>query len=105
MRKILLLAAIIAFGMSAPFGVDGESRAQSIQPAWASPQQNQDRGDRQQQVVPLRQVVDMLRGRYGGELISARLEQGAQPFYVIRWRMPNESVQDFRVDAVSGQMR
>lgn len=64
----------------------------------------QDRGNRQN-ILPLREIVDMVRSRFGGDLIGARLEQGQRPVYVLRWRMPNSDVQDIRVDAVSGQFR
>ena len=38
-------------------------------------------------------------GSVDGDLISARLEDGPRPVYVLRWRMPNGDVRDFRVDA------
>lgn len=57
------------------------------------------RGGRDQDIRPLREVVAELRARYGGDLIDARLEDGGRPIYVIRWRMPNGDVRDFRVDA------
>jgi uncharacterized membrane protein YkoI len=57
----------------------------------------QDRGQRD--IRPLREVVDYVRARHGGELISARLEDGARPVYVLRWRMPDGEVRDIRVDA------
>lgn len=56
-------------------------------------------GERARDIRSLREVVDELRSRYGGDLISARLEDGARPVYVLRWRMPNGDVRDFRVDA------
>jgi len=56
-----------------------------------------DGGGRQQDVRPLREVVDELRREYGGELINARSDG---PYYMIRWRMPNGEVRDFRVSAV-----
>jgi uncharacterized membrane protein YkoI len=57
------------------------------------------RGGRDQDIRPLREVVAELRARFGGDLIDARLEDGGRPTYVIRWRMPNGDVRDFRVDA------
>ena len=42
-----------------------------------------------------------LRARYGGERSSPRLEQsGDRPVYVLRWRMPDGEVRDFRVTPV-----
>jgi hypothetical protein len=35
----------------------------------------------------------------GGQLLSARLEDGPRPVYVLRCRMPDGEVRDFRVDA------
>lgn len=94
--KTLLLSALVATGaVAAP--VSAQQRAapafqvQNLIPA-------QDRGNRGD-IRPLREVVDALRGRYGGELISARLEDGARPVYVLRWRLPDGEVRDFRVDA------
>lgn len=57
------------------------------------------RGDRGQDIRPLREVVAELRSQYGGDLIDARLEDGGRPIYVIRWRMPDGQVRDFRVPA------
>lgn len=96
--KSLLLSAFAAVAATtAP--VDATPRAPSAVLA-----QNliptQGRGDRGQDIRPLREVVDILRARYGGELISARLEDGARPVYVLRWRMPDGEVRDLRVDAV-----
>jgi uncharacterized membrane protein YkoI len=42
---------------------------------------------------------DVCQRRRGGDLISARLEDGPRPVYVLRCRMPNGEVRDFRVDA------
>lgn len=60
----------------------------------------QDRGGQQQRELrPLREVVEELRARYGGEYVGYRLEEGARPIYVIRWRMPDGELRDFRVNA------
>jgi uncharacterized membrane protein YkoI len=99
--KTLLLAGFLALASAATPGVRTSSEAQTMQPGWMVPTQ----GQRQQNILPLRDIVDMMRGRFGGDLISARLEQGAQPFYVLRWRMDNGDTRDFRVDAASGQIR
>ena len=102
--RALLLVLMLAIAPAAAAQPHGDARqAQAIiQPNWIIPAQ--DRGERQN-LLPLRDVVNMVRGRFGGELISARLEQGGRPVYVLRWRMPNADVQDIRVDAVSGQFR
>lgn len=98
--SVLALAAATA-APAAAFPAPGPD---IFQPQWVMPAQ--DRGDRQRQELrPLREIVDSLRGRYGGDLISARLEDGSQPIYVLRWRMPDGQVRDFRVDAVSGRPR
>lgn len=73
-----------------------------IQPGFIMPVQDRERG---QPVRPLREITDMLRARFGGELVGARLEQGERPIYQIRWRMPNNELRDFAVDAVTGQIR
>ena len=66
--------------------------------AWVVPVQDR-RGERSRDIRSLREVVSELQSRYGGDLISARLEDGPRPVYVLRWRMPNGDVRDFRVDA------
>lgn len=92
--KSLLLAAFAVIGATA---APVEARpTPAIQPGWVMPAQ--DRG-RDQEVRPLREVVAELRARYGGELIDARLEGGSRPIYVLRWRLPDGQVRDFRVDA------
>lgn len=93
--KTLLLSAAILAG-SAMAGAGAHALPGAIQPNWVMPTQY--RGG-QQDVRPLRDVVEELRSRYGGELISARLEDGGRPIYLIRWRMPDGQVRDFRVDA------
>jgi uncharacterized membrane protein YkoI len=94
--KSLLLSAFTALSATAPT-VDAAPRAPVVQAQMLMPAQ--DRGQRGRDIRPLREVVEILRGRYGGELISARLEDGARPVYVLRWRMPDGEVRDFRVDA------
>ena len=93
--KSLLLAAALcamtvpAHALAAPQPFPGQ---------WIMPVQ--DRGaQRQHAVRPLPEVVESLRAQHGGELINARLEDGDRPIYVIRWRMPDGQVRDFRVDA------
>ncbi len=94
--KSLLLAASIATGaIAAP--VSATQHAQWVQPQMVMPVQQ--RGGGQQSIRSLREVVDEIRSQYGGELISARLEDGARPIYVLRWRMPDGQVRDFRVNA------
>ncbi|WP_395645316.1 PepSY domain-containing protein [Terricaulis sp.] len=100
MRSLLVGAFLVIGAVSAP--VQAAPRP-SIQPAWIIP--SQDRGQRQEDILSVRDVADMLRSRFGGELVSARLERGGRPFYVIRWRMPNGDYRDFTVDAVSGAVR
>jgi hypothetical protein len=98
--KSLLLSALIAGGaIAAP--VDARpSPSVVMRPDWIMPAQGREREEpRQQSIRPLREVVAELQARYGGELISARLEDGGRPFYLIRWRMPDGQVRDFRVDA------
>ena len=102
-RSILLAAALSASPAAAAQEQAQLIHAQAIRPNSIMPVQ--DRGGQRQDILSLREIVDMVRGRFGGELINARLEQGANPIYVLRWRMPNSDVRDIRVDAVSGQIR
>ncbi|GIK50825.1 MAG: hypothetical protein KJZ75_14495 [Hyphomonadaceae bacterium] len=100
--KPLLLSAVLAgaalsAGSAAAAPAGGAVAAAPAQ-SWIVPIQYRGEG-RQQDIRPLRDVVEELRSRYGGELISARLEDGARPVYLIRWRMPDGQVRDFRVDA------
>jgi uncharacterized membrane protein YkoI len=101
--KTLLLAAGLAITSMAVPGFGGASSAQSVQPGWMVPVQ--DRGERPANILSLREIVDIVRSQHGGELLSARLEQGQRPVYVLRWRLPNNDVTDFRVDAASGHIR
>jgi uncharacterized membrane protein YkoI len=93
--KSLLLSALVATGAVAS-PVAASQRGPVFQPQTLIPVQDRGRG---QDIRSLREVVDELRGRYGGELISARLEDGQRPVYVLRWRMPDGQVRDFRVPA------
>lgn len=96
--KSLLLSAMVAVGaVSTP--VSAGPRAPVFQAQTLIPTQGRDRDRRGQDIRSLREVVDSVRARYGGELISARLEDGPRPVYVLRWRMPDGEVRDLRVDA------
>lgn len=93
--KSLLLSVLIATGaFAAP--VIAAPRPELVQPYMVMPVQDRGRG---QDIRPLREVVDEIRSQYGGGLISARLEDGGRPIYVLRWRMPDGQVRDFRVNA------
>jgi uncharacterized membrane protein YkoI len=94
--RALLLSAVLAGGVAAAAPVSAQQTAQSFRPNWVTPAQGRERN---QDIRPLREVVEELRSRYGGELINARLEDGGRPIYVIRWRMPDGQVRDFRVNA------
>jgi uncharacterized membrane protein YkoI len=94
-KSLLLSAAVAAGAITGPVSADPRApafQAQNLIPV-------QDRGERGQDIRSLREVVDELRSRYGGDLISARLEDGRSPVYVLRWRMPDGQVRDFRVPA------
>lgn len=90
--SVLAAAGVMSAQAHAAPLADATARA-----ALFTPVQYRDRGG--SDVRPLREIVSELRAQYGGELISARLEQGGQPVYVIRWRMPDGQVRDFRVSA------
>ncbi len=100
--KPLLLACALALGANAAMSAPADARG--IRPTWAAPE-NERRSD-QAQIRPVREVVENVRRQFGGELISVqRLEQNANPpFYVLRWRFPNEVVDDVRVNAITGQV-
>jgi uncharacterized membrane protein YkoI len=101
-RSLLLAAALIAgFAPMAdarpPFG-----------PHWATPQDQgrpQQRGP-ERRVLPLREVVNMVRDQRGGQLIDVLSVQddGPRPVYVLRWRMDDGRVADLRVDATTGRI-
>ena len=101
--KTLLLTALIALGSAAIPALSAVSRAQSVEPGWLIPAQDR-RGERRQDILSVREIVAIVRARYGGEPLSWRLEPGDQPVYLLRWRLPNDEVTDFRVDAASGQI-
>ena len=110
--RSLLLAAVVLATSAAPALADKGGRHHRdgfMQPDWAFEQRGDrgdgDRGNRHQDIRSLREIVSMMRGRFGGDLINARLENGDRPFYVLRWRMQNGDVRDFTVDAESGQIR
>ena len=105
--RSLFLALLLAFSATPALADKGGRHRDGFQqPDWGFDRRgDNDRGNRQQDIRSLREIVDMMRGRFGGDLISARLENGDRPFYVLRWRMPNSDVRDFEVDAGSGQIR
>jgi uncharacterized membrane protein YkoI len=97
--KSLFLSAVVAISAGAgPVQATPRAYAQLVQPQGVMPIQGRDNSQRD--IRPLREVVDYVRARYGGELISARLEDGPRPVYVLRWRMQDGEVRDIRVDAL-----
>jgi uncharacterized membrane protein YkoI len=96
-KSALLSALLAASAFAAPSAsAQPRPRADVPQAAWAFPAQY--RGG-QQELRSIREVVDELRSQYGGEYVSHRLEQGGSPVYVVRWRMPDGQIRDFRVSA------
>ncbi|HWA00169.1 MAG TPA: hypothetical protein VG841_07615 [Caulobacterales bacterium] len=78
----------------------GGQQPVAVEPNWSSPRAEvRDRDRQQERILSVREVAERVRDRFGGELISASL-QGRT--YLLRWRFPNERVEDIRVDAVSG---
>lgn len=99
--RTLILAGSLALCVGvAP--ATAEPRQQIFEPNYFQPAQA--RGGHQN-ILSVREVAEILRGRFGGQLNNARLEGGERPFYVIRWEMPNGDFRDFTVDAVTGQVR
>jgi uncharacterized membrane protein YkoI len=98
-KTVLPLIALAASVLSTPAVAQ---QIPLVQPGFIMPVQERDRA---QPIRPLREITDMLRARFGGELVGARLEQSERPIYQIRWRMPNNELRDFAVDAVTGQIR
>jgi hypothetical protein len=90
--KSALLSAVFAAGV---FAAPGTLIVPSRGHAWTTPAQY----GGQQELRSIREVVEELRSQYGGEYVSHRLEQGGSPVYVVRWRMPDGQIRDFRVRA------
>jgi hypothetical protein len=92
-KALLLSATFAASALTAP--AHGGPRPQFQQPSpIIAIQDRRDRGLRQ-----LPQIISDLQARYGGQYLGYRLEDGSPPIYVIRWRMPDGEVRDFRVPA------
>lgn len=96
--KNLLVAGLAVLSVTAA-PLDAVRQAYTGEASLIPVQDRRGGGERSRDIRSLREVVEEIRSRYGGELISARLEDGARPVYVLRWRMPNGDVRDFRVDA------
>lgn len=100
--KSALLSALLAAGvLAAPAGFDLR-QAPSFQSERVILAQGRGggRGERgpAQCTRPLRDAIDELRSRYGGSYVGHDcLEQGGRAIYVIRWRMPDGQLRDFRV--------
>jgi hypothetical protein len=103
--RSLLLAALVLAASASPALADKGGRHRGD---WSFDQRGErnddgdrnNEGQRQRSVRSVREVADeMCQLSRGGQLLSARLEDGARPVYVLRCRMPNGEVRDFRVDA------
>lgn len=95
-QTLILSALLASFAAATP--ASAQHRDRVFEPNWVMPTQGRDR-DEAREIRPLREVVNELRSQYGGEYIAHRLEGGSRPLYVIRWRMPDGQVRDFRVNA------
>ena len=92
-KALLLSATFVVSAFMAP--AHAEPRPQLQQPSMlVAIQDRRDRGLRQ-----LPEIISDLQSRYGGQYLGYRLEEGSPPIYVIRWRMPDGEVRDFRVPA------
>ena len=101
--KTLLLALALTTASLAMPGMNASS-AQGVQPGWMVPVQ--ERGARAANIMSMREAADLVRGRYGGRLLSAsREDNGDRVIYVLVWELPNGDRRDFRVDAATGQIR
>ena len=91
-KALLLSTAFATSAFSAPVAAE-------LRPLVAHAQviPIQDRGGRGLRQLP--EIISDLQSRYGGQYLGYRLEDGSPPIYVIRWRMPNGEVRDFRVPA------
>lgn len=94
--RAILLSTVLVAGVASASPTAAQQSTQAVRPTWVTPVQG--RGEARN-IRSLREVVDEVRSQYGGELISARLEDGPRPIYVLRWRMPDGQVRDFRVSA------
>ncbi|MFZ2030197.1 MAG: hypothetical protein WAU68_07815 [Vitreimonas sp.] len=108
--RSLLLAAVVLAASASPALADKGGRHRGdgyMQPDFSFQQRGRgDEGDRnndeqrQRSVRSVREVADeTCQLSRGGQLLSARLEDGPRPVYVLRCRMPDGEVRDFRVDA------
>ncbi|MBS0386484.1 MAG: hypothetical protein JSS00_14175 [Proteobacteria bacterium] len=105
--RSLFLAALVLAASASPALADKGGRHRGD---WMQGFDQRGRGDdnndrnndeqRQRSVRSVREVADeACQISRGGQLLSARLEDGPRPVYVLRCRMPDGEVRDFRVDA------
>ena len=104
--RSLFLAALVLAASASPALADKGGRHRGD---WSFDQRggrnddsdrNDNDGQRQRSVRSVREVADQAcQISRGGQLLSARLEDGPRPVYVLRCRMPDGEVRDFRVDA------
>ncbi|MES1157219.1 MAG: hypothetical protein ABUL73_05515 [Alphaproteobacteria bacterium] len=101
--KTLLLSAAFAIGLGASACYAANVPAHGLQPVVTQAAAAARLIPVEQRMLSLRDAVEMVRSRYGGDLISVRQAPGGgQNFFILRWRFPNDSVEDIRVDAISG---
>ena len=101
--RTLLLSAAFAIGLGASASFAANAPARGLQAVAAQSAASARVIPVEQRMLSLRDAVEMVRSRYGGDLISVRQAPGGgQNYFILRWRFPNDSVEDIRVDAVSG---
>ena len=106
----LLLTALIAAGLPAAGAAQarhGQSQGMgdSLGSGWGQ-QQDQARDDvRRGRIMPLSQVIDIIRRQFPGRPLDAGLEQrGANAVYRVRWITDGGQRRDFIVDASTGRI-
>lgn len=94
--RTFLLCALMACSAATPASAQ---RDRAFEPNWVMPAQGRGEERPQRQRRELREVLNELRARHGGEYVNHHVEEGPRAIYVIRWRMPDGSYRDFRVPA------
>jgi len=104
--KTFLLAGAMALGLTALSGAEAGERPHAHAAPMIARIAQQNLVPVQQRLLSARDVIEIVRSRFGGEPMGTpNLEQnGSHPVYSVRWRFPNEVVEVVQVDAVTGQV-
>jgi uncharacterized membrane protein YkoI len=103
---VVFAASVVAGGVVMAQPQEPPARSpNSLGADWRLQQDEVRQGVKQRKLVPLSQVIEMIRRRTPGRELDAGLEyQGDKPIYRVRWMTGDGRRVDYLIDAATGAL-